>query len=459
MEPDYVRALRPFFADKPVLLAMEIAAGTGAFAEQLRELGASDVFLIAANEGIGEIPNQAELPHRILGVEADTLMGGFRAADAAFLNLPPDIVDWVDRLDPDREAVVITGPFGGKPEIAGRATFADRPASWTAIEDKTTIDKLWQATDTPIAPFEVIDLHATSVNAAFDRLDTGHGIVLAGDNKEGWHGGGEYVRWVRTPDEVDEILTDFGTRSDRARVMPFLEGLPCSIHGLVVPHRTLTFRPVEMVILRRPQSAQFQYGGLSTGWDPSAADRAMMIATAERVGEHLRTTVDYRGAFSIDGIMTADGFRPTELNPRLSGAFSLFADGIENLRLGLINRALIAGHTLDIDWDGLGQAMIDAADATRSARCTIPLYEDVEDPTSVSVAWDGQRWQEETEIPTAKISVGQGVGGGLIMFVANPEALTPGPSVAPLVVAAAAYADEHLGTSVGELIAAPNLRT
>ena len=38
---------------------------------------------------------------------------------------------------------------------------------------------------------------------------------------------------------------------------------------------------------------------------------------ARDVGEHLRESAGYRGAFGIDGILGRDGFRPTELNSRL----------------------------------------------------------------------------------------------------------------------------------------------
>ena len=44
--------------------------------------------------------------------------------------------------------------------------------------------------------------------------------------------------------------------------------------------------------------------------------REQMRAIARRAGERLRAEVDYRGAFTVDGVLTGDGFLPTELNPR-----------------------------------------------------------------------------------------------------------------------------------------------
>jgi hypothetical protein len=67
--------------------------------------------------------------------------------------------------------------------------------------------------------------------------------------------------------------------------MPFLEGVPCSIHGVVFPEGAATFRPVEMVTLRRPGSSRLRYAGAATFWDPPAADREVMRDLARRVGE------------------------------------------------------------------------------------------------------------------------------------------------------------------------------
>jgi hypothetical protein len=39
-------------------------------------------------------------------------------------------------------------------------------------------------------------------------------------------------------------------RADRVRVMPFLEGIPCSIHGIVFAEHVAALQPLEMVTLR-----------------------------------------------------------------------------------------------------------------------------------------------------------------------------------------------------------------
>jgi hypothetical protein len=96
--------------------------------------------------------------------------------------------------------------------------------------------------------------------------------------------------------------------------MPFLDGVPCSIHGIVYPHHVIAVRPVEQITLRRVDQQTFFYAGCATFFDPPGAVTEAMRDLARRVGAHLRSTVGFRGAFSVDGVIGADGFRPTELN-------------------------------------------------------------------------------------------------------------------------------------------------
>ena len=91
--------------------------------------------------------------------------------------------------------------------------------------------------------------------------------------------------------------------------MPFLEGIPCSIHGVV-------FHP----------------------------DR--------RVGAGLRERVGYRGAFTVDGVLAAQGFLPTELNPRLGAGLSTMTRDLPGLPVGLLDRVLIEGEPVAFAADG-----------------------------------------------------------------------------------------------------------
>ena len=93
---------------------------------------------------------------------------------------------------------------------------------------------------------------------AWPELDQGQGIVLSGDMKVGFNGGASYVRWLRSPADLDRELPRFQRDCDRVRLMPFLEGLPCSMHGFVVGEEVAALVPCEMLVLRRP-SGEFLY--------------------------------------------------------------------------------------------------------------------------------------------------------------------------------------------------------
>ena len=179
--------------------------------------------------------------------------------------------------------------------ILGRPVVSGRPTAFIALEDKLLADDLWDAAGVPRAPYDVLPVERVALAAATRELAGPLGAVWSGDTKEGFNGGGDYVRWVRDEADQARALAYFLPRCDRVRVMPFLDGVPCSIHGLVLPDGTAAFRPVEISILRDEAARTFTYGGLSTFWDAPPADREAMRDSARRVGEHLRAAYDYRG--------------------------------------------------------------------------------------------------------------------------------------------------------------------
>ena len=258
---------------------------------------------------------------------------------------------------------------------------------------------------------------------------------------------------------------NFGLRSqrcDRVRVMPFLEGIPCSIHGIVFADDVAVFRPVEMIVLRKPGSSEFQYAGCATYWDPPGADRGALRALARAVGEHLRETLDYRGAFTIDGVLTTDGFRPTELNPRSGAGLGTMGRSIPDLPLSLLDTSVRAGDDLGIDARALESVLLTAADATRSGGgwSIVPSVHPTETTTYRLVRDDGEFRvaANDTEIADATVELGPSPGGGFLRFIPDPARTPVGDSMAPLVVAAYAWADRELGTDFGTLEPAPDVR-
>jgi hypothetical protein len=307
----------------------------------------------------------------------------------------------------------------------------------------------------------VVQTDPARLRAAARRLDRGAGTVWSGDARDGIHGGAEGVRWVRDAAEGREAAAFFAARCDRVRVMPFLEGIPCSIHGIVFPHFVATLRPVEMVTLRRLADARLLYSGMGTRWDPPAADREAMRSLARRVGEALRERVGYRGAFTLDGVLTEQGFLPTELNPRIGAGLGLMALMVPRLPLLPLVLALAQGEALDYRPAWLEEVLVTRTDQRRAGRGS--RWFDVVRETTVerSLVEDdggGYRLAREGEEPHASLTLGPGAIGSFLSFAPRMERLEPGPSLAPLVVQAFAAADRELGTGLGVLEAAQPVR-
>ena len=187
-----------------------------------------------------------------------------------------------------------------------------------------------------------------------------------------------------------QALAYFLPRCDRVRVMPFLDGVPCSIHALVLPDGTAVFRPVEISILRDETARTFQYGGLSTYWDAPAPDREAMREAARCVGEHLREAYGYRGAFGIDGVLTADGFRPTELNTRASAGFTQVTQ-LDRKLFALLQDVLVLGEDPGVRVADV-EALLPLIDADPGGRPVAFVKDVVVGDVTEALTWDGERF-------------------------------------------------------------------
>jgi hypothetical protein len=406
---------------------------------------------------MGDLPEGVETRCFDLGPVA-TMMEGIRRGEALLADLPTDVTAWIDAFDPDGTARAIVPFFSGHAALSGRRVWGARDPRWKALEDKTTIDALWDRIGVPHAPARVVPLRWADVEAAHREIDRGDGTVIAADNKLGWHGGAEFTRWAHHLDDARAIHDEFAGAADRVRVMPFLEGVPCSIHGLVFPDHVVVFRPCEMMVLRNRGAREFRYAQAATFWDPPVADREEMRATARRLGEALRAEIGYRGAFTIDGVMTEDGFRPTELNPRMGAALAVMSRAFEGLHVNLLNMAVV--EDLSIDWQPreLEASLLAKADEVRAAggMCvvTVPVPH-------------GKRWYRHVDgtwIPCAEdersveVAIGPHAAGAILFTRWAPGSLVVGERVAPIICSLLRHLDGELDLGLGPIEAAPDVR-
>ena len=283
--------------------------------------------------------------------------------------------------------------------------------------------------------------------------------MWAGDARDGIHGGGHLVRRVLQEADVSTALTFFGSRCDRVRIMPFLEGIPCSIHGIVFSDYVIALRPVELVTLRPREDMAFLYAGTATYWDPSEPDREYMRATARRVGAAFRTVVGL-GTFTVDGVMTSDGFLPTELNPRFGAGLNVMARSIQDLPLGLLIQALQEGEPLAYRPRDLEALLLEQADSHRSGGGWTVIKPAQQRTEEHPLAWtDGSyRLARPDEPGSGSLLIGPSNVGGLMRFTPDPAQMPTGPSIAPRVVAAFGLADREFGTGLGPLAPARDVR-
>lgn len=461
-DPAYFRSLADqVLAGRTWLLCVDAARAALPMSETLHTLGAPRPLILAGTEGTGDPIDPALADVVVLGTHGDTVMDGLRSYARALRDLPAWAARRIEAWDPRGEATVMGTAMDTSVEILGRRPYGMRPQAWADLEDKTTVHGIWEEAGIDTAPQEVVPADRRLLERVAARLDAGGGTVWVGDNREGWHGGAEYLRVVRDSSQAAEAIAFFSAHCDGVRVMPWLEGIPCSIHGMVFPEFSAAFRPTEMLVFRSPGSGRLRYGGLASWWEPAPADRESMREAARRVGKVLRRRVGYRGAFGIDGVMTTEGFRPTELNPRLSPGLGVQAQSPEgSLPLSTLHRALVEGERLDYRAADLEETVLANADAYPQMRLMLAVSRRADDTTAVPVVVSGDGGLQPSEGSEAHgaLSFGPSTLGGLVMLRIDPGHARRGRSAAPTASSAGRLADRLWGTGIGPLIEASDVR-
>jgi len=452
VDAEYYRALlKPVFCDRRFVLigaAVHALAGLG---RELQTLGAES-FLLGSAMGLGT-PSE-EFPWQALGVKGCDQIDAAWRYEAMLGELPGDVLAELDAWDPERRALAAGSiVLSDVPQVGGRARFGRRPAEWAALEDKTRVHEFLDGIGVQRGPLAVVRSRAECLRAAHSRVDRGAGTVLAGDATPGLHGGATYVRPVHDSAQLEAAVSFFSPRCERVRVMPFVEGVPCSVHGLVFSEGVAVFRPVELVTLRADDGARFVYAGTATFWDPPDRERVALRVLARRVAHGLRDQVGYRGPFTLDGVLGANGFVPTELNTRMGAGFQHLQQACPELPLGALALAAQNGETLDYRPDALEALVLEAADAHRTGSGRVHLAAGRAQLERLPIVRDAVRYRRAADGETsgAALLVGPSQVGSFVVFAPAPADLASGAPFAPEVCAAFAAADHELGTSIGAL--------
>lgn len=443
MDEWWIEPMRRAFDGRRVVLAGAMAAAWTEHIELLRSVGVEDL-LVVATEGRGA-GRQPDVPTVVVEPpEGLTEMERIHVADRTLRAPTPAMVDAVERFDPRGDALVIGTFLTTAAELCGRPLLAHRRADWVALEDKVAIDAFWDRAGIPRRPSAVVPIAAaTGVSEALDR---GHGTVWAADAREGFHGGARHTHWVADDASRRRALASLGPVCDTVRVMPFVEGIPSSVHGIVLPDGVAVLRPVEMVTLRR----QFElvYAGCATYWDPPSSTRDRMRSIARRAGEQLREELDFRGTFTVDGIVAEDGFWPTELNPRFGAGIMTIARGT-GIPMVLVNDLIVAGHDIGHTAQELESDVVTNGDRARGGGTWMGALdveaEMVDRPVSFTDgAWS---WAEGDDVVAGHVTA----GGGFVRCIYDPRTTPIGPSTGSLATAFWEFAAAELGTPTAGL--------
>lgn len=460
---DYRPLLVDRFGGRRVVLGSGPLASYTRLIARLGDLGAGPFFLVASGIGTGPLPSESDATWVVVDepIAAD-LVEETHTTEAMLAAPPAAVVAAVDGFDPNGEALVYFDPVCAAATLGDRPAYAPRRPEWIALEDKTTVDGLFDAAGVPRPPGEVVAVDGAALAAAHARLDRGEGTVWSGDARLGFNGGAAYVRWVTDDTEAASAVAFFAGRCHRVRVSPFLDGIPCSVHAFVADDGIAVFRPAEMVVLRDVAHHRFVYAGAATFWDAPAADGDAMRHAARAVAALLRERVAYRGALTVDGVMTAGGFQATEVNPRWGAGLNYTAAALPDLHLDLLHRLVVAGDAPGVRAADLEAMVLEASLRVRaththtlikaawSATVTTPLRDTGDGYERVT---DG-----DPEPPDATLVCGPAGTGGLARVLFDQARVAPGPPLAPRVARALEAADRLHGAGIGRLEAAPEVR-
>lgn len=449
----YQRLLRERFRGRRVVLVGVSRTRLRPLVHSLAGMGARAVFALSCNAD-GEEPAQSSGTRwwslRITAHGQRELDERF---DAALLRPHEELLHALDDFDPAHEAWVLDSRDLPGPAFAGRRRFGWRRPAWARAEDKVWVGEVWRRAGIEHAPALVVPATPEAAVDASHRLDLGAGTVWAADARDGLHAGAEGTRWVGDETQAAAAVTELLPRCDQVRIMPYLNGMPCSIHGLVCGDRVVALRPLELLTLRRPDG-RFLFAGTSTLWDcPDDATSAMREVT-RRVGAALRELLGYRGGFTVDGVLTGDAFLPTEVNARLGSGLNIDRTA-PGLGFFLLNRVLQEDRDADVRPALLERLVNEALHEVRTARAKVPLRSPAERHTTLALRYGRDGWApaRDPAAADAVLAIGASDKGDEAALLPHDAALR-GVALAPLAVEAFAFAQRTFGVDIGPLRAA-----
>ncbi|MEZ4381880.1 MAG: hypothetical protein R3A79_11045 [Nannocystaceae bacterium] len=286
----------------------------------LAELGAQVRATISVVPAGGPPAPPSEAPRLwIEGAERDIfahVVDGFaRAIEGA----APAIERLLARVDPRREAAIVSYLPAPRRVFGGRPWRAQDSALSRALEDKAA-----GVLDGALPQLRYAALRWPCARARWSAIEAELGSTCLVVQALGLAGGGAGTRIVRSYDEATRRVPALG---EALRVARYVDGTAGNVMGVVPPSGPILALPASVQLVAEDGSGAPVYAGNRfTAADFSVAEREAIAADVRGFGERLRAR-GFVGPFGLDFLRDSAGSRRYhDLNPRMNGAAGLIAE-------------------------------------------------------------------------------------------------------------------------------------
>ncbi len=323
----YKKMLKEYIYDQRFVLVGAakswVTGGSELIAKNLMDLGAQKVLMIV---------NESYLQSDTMDFPSDCYIGiGVPSSNewdyleqmvtyfAAIRDNSVVLEQHMEKFDPDHQARVIGPAWLKEKELLGRKVIGHRPDQWTEFEfDKIGTDQFFDSVGVPRVDSLVIETRYFDFQECWKRYDQGKGIVLVGD---GNFTGGCGLQFIKSSNNLNAAHQWLRNKSiSKVKVESNLPGPAFCCHGFVLNNSCATTLPYESISLEKSQQGEIEWIGSSSAFVVSEDEHKSISRFTEQVGNQLRQTLNYRGSFCLDGVLTPDGPKFTEINTRLGAS-------------------------------------------------------------------------------------------------------------------------------------------
>ncbi len=323
----YKKQLEKYIFDQRFILVGApkawMTGGSELIAKNLMDLGAQKVLMIVnesyLQNNITDFPRDYYIGIKVPGSNERDYLKQMATYFTAIGDNAVTLEQQLREYDPGHRAMVIGPAWLKGKELLGRKVIGYRPDQWTEFEfDKIGVDRFFDSVGVPRANSLVVETKHFDFQDCWRRYDQGKGIVLVGEGK---FTGGSGLLFVKNRNSVTVVHGWLRNKSiSKLKVVSNLSGPAFCSHGFVLNDSCVTTQPYESISLEKCVEGEIEWVGSSSALVVREDVCNRIHRFTEQVGSQLRQTLNYRGSFSLDGVLTPDGPKFTEINTRMGAS-------------------------------------------------------------------------------------------------------------------------------------------